>query len=278
MCSKTASPGTAKRKKNWFLVQVCSWMCNCILHLKGPGGSRGFKVPAFRQNGTWRVGVLHYFVCLSFLFPAIHQAVTVGCQSDTATVFSRRGEWRTGFAAKWTNAEKKNWHIPHIIWWFPLSTCSVYLLCVLDRLPVFRPAIDPAAFYFHHDWMWQLGTEQQPHICGKTHSVATGRPCPAWISQHLIPYLGTLEPCVDTYRTVSYIAWSYWGQERSGGTEALQMFFISGPQGKSVTATPGSLRSAPRGSAAARLSDWTSQRSRTVPEPLLAWTVSCKLW
>lgn len=42
------------------------------------------------------------------------------------------------------------------------------------------------------------------------------------------------------HRTVSYIAWSYWGQERSGGTEALQMFFISGPQGKSVTTTPGS--------------------------------------
>lgn len=67
-----------------------------------------------------------------------------------------------------------------------------------------------------------------------------GQPCQVWILELLITYLGTLEPCVDMHRTVSYIAWSYWGQERSGGTEALQMFFISGPQGKSVTATPGS--------------------------------------
>lgn len=74
----------------------------------------------------------------------------------------------------------------------------------------------------------------------KVHSVSMGQPWQVWISEHLIPYLGTLEPCVDMHRTVSYIAWSYWGQERSGGTEALQMFFISGPQGKSVTATPGS--------------------------------------
>lgn len=45
-------------------------------------------------------------------------------------------------------------------------------------------------------------------------------------------YLGTTEPCVNKRRGVSYIAWSYWGQERNGGTEALQMFFISGPQGR----------------------------------------------
>lgn len=72
------------------------------------------------------------------------------------------------------------------------------------------------------------------------HVVSMGQPCQVWISERLIPYLGTLEPCVDMHRTVSYIAWSYWGQERSGGTEALQMFFISGPQGKAVTTTPGS--------------------------------------
>lgn len=74
-----------------------------------------------------------------------------------------------------------------------------------------------------------------------------GQPCQVWISEHLLSYLGTLEPCVDMHRTVSYIAWSYWGQERSGGTEALQMFFISGPQGKSVTTTPGSFCSELRG-------------------------------
>lgn len=67
-----------------------------------------------------------------------------------------------------------------------------------------------------------------------------GGPVTEGVSERLHLYQGTLEPCVDMHRTVSYIAWSYWGQERSGGTEALQMFFISGPQGKSVTTTPGS--------------------------------------
>lgn len=81
------------------------------------------------------------------------------------------------------------------------------------------------------------------HTYGKSAQCVNRAVCLVWISEHLIPYLGTLEPCVDMHRTVSYIAWSYWGQERSGGTEALQMFFISGPQGKSVTVTPGSFSS-----------------------------------
>lgn len=83
----------------------------------------------------------------------------------------------------------------------------------------------------------------------RVHTVSMGQTCQERISEHLLPYLGTLEPCVDMHRTASYIAWSYWGQERSGGTEALQMFFISGPQGKSVTATPGSFCSELRGKA-----------------------------
>ena len=94
-----------------------------------------------------------------------------------------------------------------------------------------------------------------------------GRPCQVWISERLLPYLGTLEPCVDTHRTVSYIAWSYWGQERSGGTEALQMFFISGPQGKAVTTTPGSFCSgAPRQSGdALTQSGYLSENTLTPP-------------
>ncbi|KAK5617734.1 hypothetical protein CRENBAI_001022 [Crenichthys baileyi] len=83
----------------------------------------------------------------------------------------------------------------------------------------------------------------------RVQSMSTGQPCQVRVSEHLISYLGTLEPCVDMHRSVSYIAWSYWGQERSGGTEALQMFFISGPQGKSVTTTPGSFCSELGGSA-----------------------------
>lgn len=116
----------------------------------------------------------------------------------------------------------------------------------------------------------------------RVHTVSMGQACQVWISEHLIPYLGTLEPCVDTYRTVSYIAWSYWGQERSGGTEALQMFFISGPQGKSVTTTPGSFCSELGGRAVMLCHSLAigvkidSRCSRIVQDPLFTWTVSCK--
>lgn len=115
------------------------------------------------------------------------------------------------------------------------------------------------------------------HTYGKkSNGVSTGRPCQVWIPEHLAAYLGTLEPCVDTHRTVSYIAWSYRGQERSGGTEALQMFFISRPQGKSVTATPGSFCSERRHSAAV----WLRLRNCT-HTPLgdcttWTWTLSCE--
>lgn len=93
--------------------------------------------------------------------------------------------------------------------------------------------------------------------------------------ERLAAYLGTLEPCVDTHRTVSYIAWSYRGQERSGGTEALQMFFISGPQGKSVTATPGSFCSELPGRAepSADAPPQSGYLTRIAPDAALAWTV-----
>lgn len=94
--------------------------------------------------------------------------------------------------------------------------------------------------------------------------------------EHLAAYLGTLEPCVDTHRTVSYIAWSYRGQERSGGTEALQMFFISRPQGKSVTATPGSFCSELPGreEPSAHALPQSGYLTRIVPDAPLTWTVS----
>ena len=111
----------------------------------------------------------------------------------------------------------------------------------------------------------------------REHSVSMGQSCQGWISEHLTPYLGTLEPCVDMHRTVSYIAWSYWGQERSGGTEALQMFFISGPQGKSVTTTPGSFCSELGGRAVMLCHSpaiWLKRdHSRIVRDPLFTWTV-----
>lgn len=116
----------------------------------------------------------------------------------------------------------------------------------------------------------------------RVHIVSMGQPCQVWILERLIPYLGTLEPCVDMHRTVSYIAWSYWGQERSGGTEALQMFFISGPQGKSVTTTPGSFCSELGGRAvmlchslAIRLKI-DSHCFNRVWDALFTWTVSCR--
>lgn len=103
-----------------------------------------------------------------------------------------------------------------------------------------------------------------------------GQPCQVWILERLAAYLGTLEPCVDTHRTVSYIAWSYRGQERSGGTEALQMFFISGPQGKSVTATPGSFCSELPGRAepSADAPPQSGYLTRRAPDAPLARTAS----
>lgn len=122
-----------------------------------------------------------------------------------------------------------------------------------------------------------LCTKRQAHIWKKkVQSVSMGQPCQVWILERLAAYLGTLEPCVDTHRTVSYIAWSYRGQERSGGTEALQMFFISGPQGKSVTATPGSFCSQLPGRAepSADAPPQSGYLTRIVPDAPLAWTVS----
>lgn len=45
------------------------------------------------------------------------------------------------------------------------------------------------------------------------------------------------------HHTAHYIAWSYREQERRGGTEALQMFSITGPRGRAA-ATPASARTA----------------------------------
>lgn len=61
------------------------------------------------------------------------------------------------------------------------------------------------------------------------------RPCVwFWMWRHSVPCGGTWEPCVDMHHTAHYIAWSYREQERRGGTEALQMFSITGPQGRSA--------------------------------------------
>lgn len=93
----------------------------------------------------------------------------------------------------------------------------------------------------HWNRLWAQAPDTSPTHMETRCTMSTGQHCQVWLLEHFIPCQGTLEPCVDMHRTVSYIAWSYRGQERSGGTEALQMFFISRPRGNSVTATPGSV-------------------------------------
>lgn len=46
--------------------------------------------------------------------------------------------------------------------------------------------------------------------------------------------LGAWKPHVDMHLTTRYITWSYRGQGRRSGTEPLQMFFISRPQGRAA--------------------------------------------
>lgn len=55
-----------------------------------------------------------------------------------------------------------------------------------------------------------------------------------WMWRRSIPCGGTWEPCADMHHTAHYIAWSYREQERRGGTEALQMFSITGPRGRAA--------------------------------------------
>lgn len=135
---------------------------------------------------------------------------------------------------------------------FPLSGAKQHLHVCLESLWQGLAPLDPTS-----------ATHME-----RVHSMSMGLPCQVRKSEHLMLYLGTLEPCVDTHRTVSYIAWSYWGQERSGGTEVLQMFFISGPQGKSVTTTPGSFCSELRSMVTLRhsLAIWLKRGSFRIAE------------